>query len=212
MAARTPAGLQLNLYKRGVVKATSGAGMPPHTERKEMTLPPSAWTRSMMAFADMWSSPGSSPISHRMGTRWLRASASRARSSSDTYEAVTSGVRCCTHADATDACIGGGSSDRQPSASSISATTRVQSLGSALGQPVGEAERVAARRLGRPTAAQTAAASPGTLDTTVTERDSSRESSSTAGCAHSPAPSTSSGGSFACGTLEAADAKPREEI
>lgn len=131
--------------------------------------------------------PGSSPISARMGTPAATAFSCSACSSGETYEAVTRGVFTAMHSSATGACIGAGSSERAASAVPSSARTPAQPC--ALD---GRASSVTGSRLGRPIEAQSRSASPGTAETTETVSWPDRESNSTAGPAHKPAPRTTS--------------------
>jgi hypothetical protein len=49
-------GLQLNLYPMGL-SAASGAGRPPHSDTKRVTLPPLPCRPLIKRSADMWSMP-----------------------------------------------------------------------------------------------------------------------------------------------------------
>mmetsp|Transcript_12060 Transcript_12060/g.29880 ORF Transcript_12060/g.29880 Transcript_12060/m.29880 type:complete len:490 (-) Transcript_12060:1188-2657(-) len=183
-AAITPAGLQLNLYMSGL-SAHSGAGRPPHTELKDVTVPPRACASAMMRSADMWSIPGSRPISQSSGTPAASAFSWSAAISSEMYEAVTSGVRPRTHAVAIAGCMPAGRSESTPSAEAIRSHTAAQSSRSA-----GAADLETAARLGLRRDLHSAAASPSSDETTVTIVERSRERNSTAGFAHIPAPIT----------------------
>ena len=93
-------GLHENLYPKGL-SLHSGAGSPPQYDLKWVTLPPRFLTSSMIRIADMWSIPGSTPISLRIITPASRAGPSRAFMVGLTYEVVTMCFLCLIHISAT---------------------------------------------------------------------------------------------------------------